>query len=150
MQLLPIQQTLEANPFFARHPDCQDSLYMTFEFYKKVGFQPPWISYYAEKDGQLVGACAFKGAPVNGRVEIAYGTFPSYQHGGVATEMCRMLVALSLETDPTVQITARTLPENNFSTRVLKKNGFVFGGTVHDEEDGEVWEWVKHIGILNT
>lgn len=142
MQLLPIQQTLEANPFFARHPECQDTFYMTLEFYKKVGFQPPWIGYYAEKEGQLVATCAFKGAPVEGKVEIAYATFPAYQHKGVATEMCGQLVALSLATDPSVQITARTLPEKGFSTRVLEKNGFVLLGSIQDPEDGEVWEWL--------
>jgi len=51
------------------------------------------------------------------------------------------LVELSLETDPSVKITARTLPENNFSTKILEKNSFSFIGTVDDPDDGPVWEW---------
>ncbi len=119
---------------------------MTIDFFNRIGYQPPWIGYFAEKDGRIVGSCAFKGAPKNGKLEIAYGVFPQYQNQGIAGEICRALVALSLETDPAVQITGRTLPEPNFSTRVLESNGFVLAGTVHDEEDGEVWEWIYASG----
>ena len=48
---------------------------------------------------------------------------------------------LALKTNPSVRITARTLPENNFSTRILEKNNFTFTGEVNDPDDGEVWEW---------
>ena len=44
MELLPIQPTLSENKRFTDHPDCQDSIYMTLDFYKRVGFEPPWIS----------------------------------------------------------------------------------------------------------
>jgi len=33
------------------------------------------------------------------------------------------------------------LPENNASAGILKRNGFIMGGKVWDEEDGDVWEW---------
>jgi RimJ/RimL family protein N-acetyltransferase len=64
-----------------------------------------------------------------------------YRRQGIGTQICKLLVDLSLRTDPTVQITARTLPEKNFSTRVLEKNNFKFSGVVNDPDDGEVWEW---------
>ena len=114
---------------------------MSLAYYEVIGFNPPWIGYFASEDGHLVGSCAYKGAPVEGKVEIAYGTFPAHQQKGVATKMCRLMVELALQTDPAVTVTARTLPEPNFSTRVLQKNGFVLLGTVQDPEDGEVWEW---------
>lgn len=141
IQLQIILPTLEQNPQFANHPDCQDTLQATFDFYQRVGFAPPWVSYYVARDGVLVGCCAFKGAPKNGRVEIAYGIFPQFQQQGIAGAICRALTELALQTDPDVLVTARTLPETNFSNRALAKNGFVFGGTVDDEEDGLVWEW---------
>jgi len=56
--------------------------------------------------------------------------------------MCRLLVELALKTDPNLRITARTLMEENASTKILKKNGFQFVGSVIDPDDGEVWEWV--------
>lgn len=150
MQLIAIKQTLEDNPVFLNNPLCNSSLNVTIDFYKKVGFAPPWIGYYVQQDDSLIGAAAFKGKPVNGAVEIAYGTFEQYRQQGIGTAICKQLVGLALQADPTVTITARTLPENNFSTRILKKNDFVFAGTVNDPEDGDVWEWVYKGNVLPT
>jgi ribosomal-protein-alanine N-acetyltransferase len=141
MQLIPIKEHLEENPDFAGHPDCQESIYMCIDFYKKVGYNPPWICYYVQVEGNLVAAAAFKGQPRNNKVEIAYGTFPQYQKQGIATKIARMLVDLSLQTDPSVRITAQTLKEENYSARILRKNSFRLIGTAIDEDEDEVWEW---------
>ena len=138
---MPINPTLEANPGFLSDPACKDTLEQSVGFYDKVGFNPPWICYYACEDGRLVGSAAYKGKPTNGSVEIAYGTFEDLRQQGIGTRICRELVDLALRTDPQIRITARTLPEKNFSTRILEKNGFFRLGTVDDLEDGEVWEW---------
>jgi len=141
MNLLPIYQTLEQNSAFANNPLCIESLNMCIEFYKRVGFNPPWICYYVKENGELIGNAAFKGKPINNTVEIAYGTMEAYRQKGVGTRICKQLVELSLATDPSVRITARTLPENNYSTKILQKNNFILLGTVNDPEDGNVWEW---------
>jgi RimJ/RimL family protein N-acetyltransferase len=141
MELRPIKQTIEENDEFVQHPDCHESTFMVIEFYKKVGFKSPWIGYFAQEQGRLVGSAGFKGAPKDGKVEIAYGTFPQFQQQGIGTEICRQLVLLALATDPSVRILARTLPEENYSVKILRKNGFALLGTVWDEEDGDVWEW---------
>ena len=141
MKLIPIHQTLEENDQFLNHPDLELALPMTIEFFDKIGYNPPWIGYVAQLDDTLVGSAAFKGKPKNGRVEIAYGVFPQYQQKGIGTEICKQLVSLALQTDPMVTVMARTLPEPNYSTRILKKNNFVYLGTVWDDEDGMVWEW---------
>ena len=141
MELIPIKLTLEENTEFLINPDCNTSLQMSIDFYKRAGFNPPWIGYYVSVKNQLVGAAAFKGQPVNNKVEIAYGTFERFQQQGIGTEICKMLVDLSLRTNPTVELTARTLPNKNYSSRILEKNGFNLFGIVIDDEDGEVWEW---------
>lgn len=141
LQLLPIHETIEDNSIFEADTTCHEALFMTINYYKIIGFVPPWIGYFAQLDNQLVGAAGFKGRPKDGKIEIAYGTFPAYQQKGIGTEICRQLVLLSLHTDPTVIISARTLPENNYSTKILVKNNFKFIGTVWDEDDGNVWEW---------
>ena len=141
MELIPVLELAEENPVFTSNPLCQDSIYMSIDFYKKVGFTPPWICYYVKENQELIGCAAFKGKPVNGQIEIAYGTFEKFRNQGVGTRICKTLVNLSLKTDPTVQITARTLPDNNFSTRILQNNKFRFKGNVVDPEDGDVWEW---------
>ena len=152
MELRPIQPTIEENNEFVEHPDCQESIYMSIEFYKKTGFEPPWIGYYAQLQGELVGSAGFKGAPEDGKVEIAYGTFPQFRQQGIGTEMCRQLVLVALATDPSVRILARTLPEENYSAKILRKNGFDLLGTVWDDEDENVWEWeyIKTGGFQTT
>lgn len=141
MELIPVLEHAEDNIALTNNPLCKDTIYMSIDFYKKVGFNPPWICYYVSENGDLVGCAAFKGKPVNGQIEIAYGTFEKFRNQGVGTKICRILVDLSLRTDPEIRITARTLPENNYSTRILQKNKFQFSGNVTDPEDGDVWEW---------
>ena len=147
MKLFPVKRTLEENNEFANNPLCNETLGMCIEFYKRVGFSPPWICYYAEENNELVGSAAFKGRPINNTVEIAYGTFENHQQKGMGTNICKQLVELSVASDRSVRITARTLPENNYSTKILEKNNFVLLGPVIDPEDGEVWEWEYKLPI---
>jgi RimJ/RimL family protein N-acetyltransferase len=141
MELLPIAATLQENKQFSDHPDCRESLPMTIDYFNRIGHASPWIGYFAQIDNELVGSAGFKGGPKEGKVEIAYGTFPAYQRQGVGSEMCRQLVLIALQTDSSIRITARTFEPDNYSTRILKKNGFSCNGPVWDEEDGTVWEW---------
>ena len=142
LQLIPIQQTLEENSKFQTDPGCEEVLRMTLDYYKIVGFNPPWIGYLAKLNGVIVGSAGYKGKPVDNKVEIAYGTLPSFRGRGIGTEICRQLVLLARKTDPAIIITARTLPENNHSTGILRKNNFRLLGTVWDKDDGNVWEWL--------
>ena len=109
--------------------------------YQKTGFVRPWVGYLAEQDGRVVGTCAFKSPPQEGRVEIAYFTFPEYEGKGVATRMARQLVQIARDTDNTIGVVAQTLPQESASTAVLRKLGFRHVGPAHDDEVGEVWEW---------
>ena len=110
-------------------------------FYKQVGFALPWIAYIAVEAHGAVGVCAFKGAPSNNRVEIAYGTHPGHEGQGVATRMTLELIHIARTTDAHVRIIAQTLPEHNASTTVLRKCGFTQVREAIDEEVGTVWEW---------
>jgi ribosomal-protein-alanine N-acetyltransferase len=113
----------------------------TAAMYEGSGFQEPWIAYIALADRDVVGTCAFKSAPVDNRVEIAYYTFPPHERRGVATAMARQLVAVARAEDPHVSILAHTLPQENASTAVLTKLGFQFAGERTHPNDGRVWEW---------
>ena len=92
-------------------------------------------------DGIQVGECAFKSAPIDGRVEIAYHTFEPFERRGFATQMARELIAIARRADSQLTIVAQTLRETNASTAILSKLGFSCRGTVHHPEDGEVLEW---------
>lgn len=114
----------------------------TMQLYAAVGSEHPWIGYLAEVEGSILGTCGFKGPPTNGRVEIAYFTFPGHESKGIATEMGRSLLDIASRADITVRIVAQTLVERNPSHRVLEKLGFRAIGVVQHAEDGEVLEWM--------
>lgn len=142
MKLLPIEVDFSLNHKFSVIPECVEILNVYPDYYGKVGFNKPWIGYFATRDGnEIIGCGGFKGKPQEGKIEIAYGSFKNYEGQGVGTEICRQLVLLSLKTDPSIRITARTLIGNNGSITILKRNGFSCNGIVYDEEDGNVWEW---------
>ncbi len=141
MEFVAIKETIEENEEFLTHPDVKDNVYQTIEFYKKVGFILPWIGYCVKKENIIVGMAGFKGQPVDGKVEISYGTNEQFRQKGIGTEICKSMVELSKRTNPEIIITARTLPETNYSTRILEKCGFEFQGTTNDKDDGDVWEW---------
>ncbi len=138
-KLVPLSPDTRLDAF--EESDAREAVLMTVRYYGVIGYNPPWISYLLEYGGQTVGICSFKGTPADKTVEIAYYTFPAYEGGGHASFMCRELVGIAAGHDESLTITARTLPEDNASTSVLKKNGFELVGLVTDPEDGEVFEW---------
>lgn len=103
----------------------------------------PWGGYLVVDGVQrtVVGTCAFKGPPKGGTVEIAYFTFPGFEGQGYATAMARRLIGMAAASPEVKRITARTLPEQNASTEVLKKVGMSLAGEAADPDDGVVWEW---------
>jgi [ribosomal protein S5]-alanine N-acetyltransferase len=116
------------------------------QLHRSIGFVRPWIGYVAVLDQVVVGTCAFKSPPCDGRVEIAYFTLPSFEGRGIATEMARRLIAIAHSDANEPEVFAQTLPYENASTRILTRLGFTHLGTVQHPEDGEVWEWA----ILTT
>lgn len=141
MELLQIPETGELPVEIGRDDFLQSLLVPTLSWYERVGFHPPWVAYVACERGEVIGVCAFKTAPRQGRVEIAYGTKPGHEGRGVATRMATELIRLAKTQDPQVKIFAQTLPEENASTSLLKKLGFQHLGSVEHPEDGTVWEW---------
>ena len=111
------------------------------ENYQRNGFQKPWCAYFAVKDKTVVGCCAFKTPVRNGKVEIAYFTFPEFEGRGIATKMATLLIQLARAADAAVLVTAQTLPQTNASTSILSKLGFKKMRTIIHPDDGEVWEW---------
>lgn len=142
MHLKPI--LIDEDPGLALYanPDCQEIFKSYPDYYYKTGYAPPWTGYFVLREGQVVGACGFTGQPVNGQVEVAYGTFKQFEGQGIASFSCQALVNIARTTDPALVIMAKTAPEENASTKILKRNGFVFNGIVQDEGIGDAWEWI--------
>jgi [ribosomal protein S5]-alanine N-acetyltransferase len=144
MKLEPIHidedQAMEiyANPF------CLEIFKSYPAYYYKTGYFPPWIGYFVIEQNQVLGVGGFVGKPKEGRVEIAYGTRKEYEGKGIASFSCKQLILIARAAVPEIIITAKTAPENNASTKILKRNGFEYSGIVQDDEIGDAWEWVNH------
>ena len=146
MNLLAIDRDGTVSGFAGQIPEVgRSAIESTVQLYSKVGWTQPWIGYLALEDGMCVGTCAFTSAPRDNVAEIAYFTFPGNEGRGVATRMAALLISLAKESAPQVVVTAHTLPEENASTRVLRRSGFVFDGPRIHEEDGQIWVW-RHQG----
>jgi ribosomal-protein-alanine N-acetyltransferase len=107
----------------------------------------PWLHGFAIVDREtrtVVGGLGFKGPPNDqGEVEIAYGVVPSFQNRGYATEAAAAGVEFAFGHEDVQRVIAHTKDENNASTRVLEKCGFLRIGDVIDPEDGLVWRWER-------
>ena len=123
--------------------NCQELIQMMDEFYPKVGFNIPWVGYFLLLNNQVVGTAGFTGQPVDNTVEISYWTFKEWEGQGIASMACKELIAIAQKTNPSVTITAKTLPEQNASTKILQNNNFKFVEIVQDHEIGDAWLWVR-------
>lgn len=121
---------------------AREALQATQALYARIGYHEPWINYLAIADSIPVGLCGFTSPPVDGRVEIAYFTFPEHETRGHAGRMAAALIDIARRHDPAVEITARTLPERAASHRVLERLGFGTVALLLHPEDGPVLEWV--------
>jgi RimJ/RimL family protein N-acetyltransferase len=96
--------------------------------------------FFDDVDGALVGFGGFKGEPRHGEVELGYAIAPSRRGRGIATAVVGVLVERARSAGINT-VTAHTLGEENASTAVLRKNGFVRAGDVDDPGEGTVWRW---------
>jgi RimJ/RimL family protein N-acetyltransferase len=142
VSLVPIDRDGTPRGYMGSLPEvARESFRATAELYTRVGFEEPWIGYLALTDETPVGTCGYKAKPQNGRVEIAYFTFPEFEGRGYASAMATRLVAIAQEHETSVVVAAQTLPERNASHRVLEKLGFRHVDTIDHPEDGTVWDW---------
>ena len=125
----------------AANEHARSAYAMQLQHYAKAGYEEPWVGYLVRKEGVLVGVCSFIGSPTEGKVEIAYFTFPEYEGKGIATGMCRRLLEIARRHDSSILVTAHTLPRDGPSTRILVKNEFRLAGTTTDPDEGVVWDW---------
>jgi RimJ/RimL family protein N-acetyltransferase len=108
----------------------------------RSGADPRWATYLIvhDTDAALIGIGGFKGAPVDGTVEIGYAIAPVYRKQGHATSAARAFVEIA-RADGVRTVVAHTLPEHNASTKVLTRCGFDHVGDAVDPDEGPVWRW---------
>jgi RimJ/RimL family protein N-acetyltransferase len=115
----------------------------TLAMQAKTGATPPWSGYFALRDGDhaVVGACAFRGPPAEGAVEIVCFTFPGFEQQGYGTAMAGQLIEIAFARDAVNEVVAHTSPEENAATRVLRHHGFDFHAIVQDRHGDDVSRW---------
>lgn len=142
MIFLPILRDGVAEGFQGTLPEkVAGVLSDTAKLYERRGYSPPWTAFLVTEADVPVGTCAFVGPPREGVVEIAYYTFKGNEGKGIATRMGRHLIEIARKHDPSVVITAHTLPLPGASTRVLEKLGLVLRDFREDPQDGPIWVW---------
>lgn len=89
----------------------------------------------------ILGGCEFKGAPINGSVEIGYRVAKSARGRGIASAAVVQLLQLAASTGEVHQVVAHILPDNVASSKVVARLGFSKGHSFVDADDELVVQW---------
>ncbi len=103
-----------------------------------------WWTYFPihREDNMLIGSGGYQGKPTaEGTVEIGYEITPDYRNRGLASEMTMGLVENAFKDNRVKSIIAHTLGQENPSTKVLTKCGFVKIDEMNDPDEGIIWKW---------
>lgn len=111
--------------------------------------EDPWGTHlFFDDDGSLVGFGGFKGQPLDGEVELGYAVAPTRDGRGIATAVVEQLVSRARSAGVHT-VTAHTLAQENASTTVLQRSGFVRTGQ-HRESVRDVWRWERDLPCPST
>ena len=124
-------------------PEFPAAIPATEAFLAMFPDQADWSMYFFvdQASGTLVGSGGFKGAPLDGMVEIGYEIAPGWRGRGVATAAARALVDKARASGLVTIVAAETLPEVNASGAVLRKLGFVQVSESSYADVGSTWRW---------
>lgn len=98
-----------------------------------------------KRSGDILGGCRFKGAPVNGSVEIGYGVARSARGRGIATSAVEALLRVAVASGIVQEVVAHILPGNIPSSRVVSRLGFARGRPVVDTDGETVVRWAYSV-----
>lgn len=108
------------------------------------GVDPAWFSHLIVEGTEVVGLGGFTGPPTDGEVEVGYSVAPSRRGRGVATAAVGQWLARAAAAGVRRAV-AHTLADENASTTVLRRHGFVRDGEAHDPDEGTVWRWARDL-----
>ena len=93
----------------------------------------------------VLGACGFKTAPVDGRVEISYGLARAERGRGIATIAIGKLLERAAASGMAREVVAHILPDNIASSRVVARLGFTPEGLLADADGEQVMCWIWRV-----
>lgn len=102
-----------------------------------------WSMYFfVDPDAaQLLGSGGYAFAPTERVTEIGYEVAPAHRRRGVATAAAALLVQQAFDSGEVDAVIAHTLAQENPSTGVLERLGFVKVAELPNPEVGMTWEW---------
>lgn len=87
-----------------------------------------WLMNAVVAEGVIVGNAGFKGAPVDGQVELGYRISPAHRRRGLAVVAVTLLLDRARHEPLVERVIARIAPGNDASVGVITKAGFVPDG----------------------
>ena len=87
-----------------------------------------WLMNAVLVDGVIAGNAGFKGAPVDGQVELGYRITSSHRRRGVAVVAVTLLLERACHEPDVDRVIARISPDNAASVGVVTKAGFLPDG----------------------
>lgn len=99
----------------------------------------------AQPEGLVAGGCTFKGRPVGGEVEIAYGLAKAMRGRGIASAAVAQLLALAARSGEVRQVLAEIVLDNTASSKVVSRLGFLPGDPFVDADGETVRRWAYPI-----
>lgn len=82
MEFKAIELNVDQSKEIYASANCQQLINTMYEYYPKIGFNKPWIGYFAFNNNQVVGTGGFTGQPKDGKVVHSQASVPSL------TEFC--------------------------------------------------------------
>ena len=90
---------------------------------------------------EIFGACAFKGAPQGGSVEINYGIAPAHRGRGIATAAVGQLLQLATASGIVHEVVAHIIQGNVGSEKLVRRLGFQKERMFVDLDGADVGKW---------
>jgi RimJ/RimL family protein N-acetyltransferase len=107
-----------------------------------MGTPARWCAPFLIVSGNTVlGTCRFRGAPVDGSVEIGYEVAESARGRGVATRAVEHLLDMAISSGQVREVVAHIVPENVASSKVVSRLGFSKGDLLVGHDGGSVALW---------
>jgi RimJ/RimL family protein N-acetyltransferase len=115
---------------------------MTFktilDYLREFPLESPWLQHMILDNvtSEIIGNVGFQGAPVDGRVFLAYALIPSGRGRGAATITSRAMIKWAFENGASV-VDGLTRPHNDASIKVCERLGFQ---VTKEDDDYIYWE----------
>ena len=93
----------------------------------------------------VLGACGFKAAPADDRVEISYGVAHAERGRGVATAAIGQLLERAAASGLVSEVVAHIVPGNVASSNVAARLRFTPEGLLADADGEQVMRWIWRV-----